>query len=108
MRSRMLSALASAALAAGAVHAQEPGDTVSILTALDYAQIEMLYGRNNMALDSGADAGFRFARTFTSDGELRSPRGRTVGHPSPTRSSRLTTTISSHARTNTGGSGSQA
>ena len=80
MRSRMLSALASVALVAGAVDAQEPPGTVSSLTALDYAQIEMLYGRNNMALDSGADGGSRFARTFTADGELRSPRGRTVGH----------------------------
>lgn len=80
MRCRILIALALAALAGGPVHGQEPADTVSSLMALDYAQIEMLYGRNNMALDSGADGGSRFARTFTADGELRSPRGRTVGH----------------------------
>ena len=80
MRSRVASVLASAALAGVVVHGQEPADRLSSLTALDYAQIEMLYGRNNMALDSGADGGYAFARTFTSDGALQSPRGRTVGH----------------------------
>ena len=79
MRSK-LSALASAVVMLGVAYGQEAGDTASTLTALDYAQIEMLYGRNNMALDSGAEGGYAFARTFTSDGELRSPRSRTVGH----------------------------
>ena len=80
MRSRILSTLASAVLAAGTSYGQEPAGTVSSLTAVDYAQIEMLYGRYNMARDSGADEGNAFARTFTSDGELVSPRGQFVGH----------------------------
>jgi hypothetical protein len=80
MRSRILIALGLASLLASSVLGQEPAGTVSILTAHDYAQIEMLYGRYNMGRDSGADGGYAFARTFTSDGELVSPGGRTVGH----------------------------
>jgi hypothetical protein len=44
--------------------------SASALTALDYAEIHMLYGRSNISFDSGADKGYAFARTFTSDGVL--------------------------------------
>ena len=40
------------------------------LTALDVAEIEALYARSNLALDSGAEGGLAFARTFVSDGAL--------------------------------------
>ena len=40
------------------------------LTALDYAEIQMLYGRSHISFDSGADRGYAFARTFTPDGML--------------------------------------
>ena len=50
------------------------------LTALDYTQIEMLYARNNMGMDSGGDDGYILAQTFTSDGELLNQDGTTVGH----------------------------
>ena len=42
MRSKMLTALGLAALAAVPALGQDPAGTVSNLTALDYAQIEML------------------------------------------------------------------
>jgi hypothetical protein len=47
------------------------------LTALDYVEIEMLYGWSNIALDSGAENGEMFARTFTSDGVFEF-EGRTI------------------------------
>ena len=47
------------------------------LSALDHIEIEMLYGWNNIALDSAAEGGEMFARTFTSDGSLQID-GRTV------------------------------
>ena len=47
------------------------------LSALDYIEIEMLYGWNNIALDSAAEKGEMFARTFTADGSLQAD-GRTV------------------------------
>lgn len=40
------------------------------LTSADYIAIEQLYIRNNVGLDSNAEDGQRFARTFTSDGVL--------------------------------------
>ena len=50
---------------------------ISSLSALDYMEIEMLYGWNNIALDSAAENGEMFARTFTADGVLQVD-GRTV------------------------------
>ena len=47
------------------------------LTALDYVEIEMLYGWSNIALDSGAENGEMFARTFAPDGVFEID-GRTV------------------------------
>ena len=47
------------------------------LSALDYVEIEMLYGWNNIAFDSGKDNGEMFASTFTADGTLEIG-GRTV------------------------------
>jgi len=47
------------------------------LSALDHIEIEMLYGWNNIALDSAAEQGEMFARTFTADGSLQLD-GRTV------------------------------
>jgi hypothetical protein len=52
-------------------------DAHAALSALDYIEIEMLYGWNNIALDSAAEKGEMFARTFTPDGSLQSD-GRTV------------------------------
>jgi hypothetical protein len=45
-----------------------PPTAAHTLTALDYVEIEMLYGWSNIALDSGAENGNMFARTFTPDG----------------------------------------
>ena len=53
----------------------EPGQLP--LSPLDYIEIEMLYGWNNIALDSVAENGEMFARTFTPDGSLQID-GRTV------------------------------
>ena len=51
------------------------------LTSADYIAIEQLYIRNNIALDSNAEDGQRFARTFTPDGAIASEdnRHRTEG-----------------------------
>ena len=51
--------------------------TAGALTALDYVEIEILYGWTNIALDSGAENGNMFARTFTPDGVFEI-EGRTV------------------------------
>ncbi len=49
------------------------------LSAGDYAEIEQLYSRNSFALDSAANGGADFARTFVEDGVL--VRGATAtGH----------------------------
>jgi hypothetical protein len=60
---------------------QDSANPAAALTALDYAEIQMLYGRSNIGFDSGADKGYAFARTFTTDGVLVAP-GRTsiTGH----------------------------
>jgi SnoaL-like domain len=51
------------------------------LSALDYSEIQMLYGRSIISFDSGANKGYAFARTFTPDGVLVA-RGRApiTGH----------------------------
>lgn len=45
------------------------------LSSSDYIAIEQLYIRNNIGLDSNAEEGQRFARTFTPDGVLVSEDG---------------------------------
>ena len=80
MLHKTLSALAVVVLTVHLASGQDPGGTVPGLTALDYTQIEMLYARNNLGMDSGGDDGYILARTFTSDGELLNQDGTTVGH----------------------------
>jgi hypothetical protein len=60
------------AAAAGARGAGAP-----TLSVLDRLEIENLYGWNNIALDSAAEEGEAFARTFTPDGALQVD-GRTI------------------------------
>jgi SnoaL-like domain len=55
----------------------ESNGQVRPLSALDYVEIEMLYGWSNIALDSGAENGEMFARTFTPDGMFEL-EGRTI------------------------------
>ena len=50
------------------------------LTAMDYVEIEMLYGWSNIGLDSGAESGKAFARTFTPDGVFEIDGRRVSGH----------------------------
>jgi hypothetical protein len=64
---RSISSAAASAAAQDSATGQS-GGTVNALTALDYVEIEMLYGWSNIALDSGAENGNMFARTFTPDG----------------------------------------
>jgi hypothetical protein len=52
------------------------------LTALDYVEIENLYGWNNIGLDSAAENGEAFARTFTEDGSMQIDGRTVVGHKS--------------------------
>ena len=49
---------------------QRSSSAAAALTALDYAEIQMLYGQSHIGFDSGADKGYAFARTFTTDGVL--------------------------------------
>ena len=62
----------------------EPGESSGsatgrgTLSPADYIAIEQLYIKNNIAFDSGADEGQRFARTFTPDGVIVSADGTRV------------------------------
>jgi hypothetical protein len=71
-----------ACVVSGSGHAyQRTAGGTSGLTALDYAEIQMLYGRSNVAFDSGTENGLAFARTFTADGVLVAQGGTpVVGH----------------------------
>src|SRR5690349_8742484 len=51
-----------------AVYGQQK--SVRSLTPQDYAEIQQLYARFNWALDSNAEDGKAYARTFTTDGEF--------------------------------------
>jgi hypothetical protein len=51
----------------------------SSLASVDYAQIDSLYMQNNLAYDSAAEGGQRFADTFTSDGILVRGAERVIG-----------------------------
>lgn len=57
--------------------AQKPKKGTPSLAALDYVEIENLYGWNNLGLDSAAEQGEMFARTFTPDGSMQ-VEGRTL------------------------------
>src|SRR5262245_45787285 len=60
---------------------QGTGDRTPALSALDYAEIQTLYGRSHISFDSGGDKGYAFARTFTPDGVLVARGSRPVtGH----------------------------
>lgn len=51
-----------------AAYAQEKGGTK--LTPQDYAEIQQLYARYAQAIDTHAENGMAYARTFTPDGEF--------------------------------------
>ena len=59
------------------VSAQEKGGAT--LTPQDYAEIRELYSRFAWGIDTGADNGMAYARTFTPDGEFRYGNNTFVG-----------------------------
>jgi hypothetical protein len=63
------------AFGAGADDAASSG-----LSGRDFAEIEQLYWRYNVAFDSAAAGGRAFARTFVPDGELVTATGTVIGH----------------------------
>lgn len=69
-------AVIAGATVSAAVYAQQG---VKTLTAQDHAEIEQLYSRYNWALDSHADNGMAFAKTFTPDGEFTAGTTKFVG-----------------------------
>lgn len=62
--------------ALGQAQAQSSGG--GALTALDYAEIQRLYGAYAHTFDSCADNGQAFARLFAPDGVFILPNGRTI------------------------------
>jgi len=97
----LLLALTLPVLVFAAVQAQQ--GTKGTLTALDYAEIQQLYGRYAIGYDSGN--GDMFARAFTPDGTFQLPntviagRGgrswqRLPGNPEATRARRTCCTLS--------------
>ncbi len=65
------------------VAAQKPakaGSATRALSAADYVEIEQLYGWSNIALDSAAEDGRMFARTFTPDGSMQIDGKTVTGH----------------------------
>lgn len=63
---------------AGAVFAQQKGG-VKPLTAQDYAEINQLYIHYNWGIDTHAENGMAWAKTFTPDGEFIIGNNKTVG-----------------------------
>ena len=63
--------------ALGHAQAQQTSGTAT-LTALDYAEIQRLYGAYAHTYDSCADNGQAFARLFTPDGVFSLPGGRAL------------------------------
>ncbi len=69
--------IAPVAKNASANGAGKPAGKKGKLAAIDYVEIENLYGWNNLGLDSAAEQGEMFARTFTPDGSMQI-EGRTL------------------------------
>lgn len=69
MRTKTAGLLAVIALALVGFLAQDAG-TAPALTAQDQAEIHQLYARYSYGVDTQADDGWMYARTFTEDGEF--------------------------------------
>ena len=78
MGKRIGLALLFTALALGAVPSAQQGG--NMLTAQDYAEIQQLYAHYAWSIDTRAEDGMVYARTFTPDGEFVNGDSRTVGH----------------------------
>ena len=78
MRRQMTGLLVVIALALVAFLAQD-ASTAATLTAQDHAEIDQLYARYSYGVDTQADDGWLYARTFTEDGEFD------YGAPQPAR-----------------------
>lgn len=69
MRWNTAAVIAACALAAPALHAQQPStSSPGELTALDYIQIEQLVARYARAIDTCSNNGYDYADLFTEDG----------------------------------------
>lgn len=68
-------ALVFSVLAFGLLHAQQHSKS---LTALDYAEIQQLYGRYAIGFDTGS--GEMFAQAFTRDGVFQTPNATMEGY----------------------------
>ena len=67
-RGKVIIALVSGLTMCAALHAQEGGGKT--LTAQDYAEIQQLYVHYAWSVDTHAENGMVYARTFTPDGEF--------------------------------------
>ena len=74
----ILAGFVVAASVCAVVYAQQKA--TPSLTAQDYVEIQRLYARFYWALDSHADNGMAYAKTFTPDGEFVYDDNRIVGH----------------------------
>ena len=78
MGKRMGLAVLFTALVLGAAPGAQQGE--GMLTAQDYAEIQQLYAHYAWSIDTRADNGMVYARTFTPDGEFVNGDSRTTGH----------------------------
>jgi len=78
MVKKVLVALGVSLAAFAVVQAQQKAPSAKgALTALDYYEIQNLYGRYSHALDSAADAGHMYSDVFTVDGVFTDENGKT-------------------------------
>jgi hypothetical protein len=77
-RSTLLAVGLALSALGGAQAQQGSGKASATLTALDYAEIQSLYGRYAHYFDTCADNGLAFARLFTRDGQFIQPDGRVL------------------------------
>jgi hypothetical protein len=76
-RGRLIGGLIAAIAVTAAVYAQQHG--AKALTALDYAEIQQLYARYAWSIDTHAENGMAYAKTFTPDGEFRAGDTKVAG-----------------------------